>query len=51
MRLTIAIVGATGAVGQKMLETLAERNIPIKELRLFASEKSAGKSYNLRIKK
>ncbi|NLV87891.1 MAG: aspartate-semialdehyde dehydrogenase [Tissierellia bacterium] len=50
MRLTIAIVGATGAVGQKMLETLAERNIPIKELRLFASEKSAGKKLQFKDK-
>lgn len=43
MGLIIGIVGATGAVGQKMIEILIERNIPIKELRLFASEKSAGK--------
>ena len=38
MGLIIGIVGATGAVGQKMIEILIERNIPIKELRLFASE-------------
>lgn len=43
MSLNIGIVGATGAVGQKMIEVLMERNIPIKELRLFASEKSVGK--------
>ncbi|NLK43339.1 MAG: aspartate-semialdehyde dehydrogenase [Tissierellia bacterium] len=43
MKLTIGIVGATGAVGQKMIEILIERKIPVKELRLFASEKSAGK--------
>lgn len=43
MGLTIGIVGATGAVGQKMIEVLMERNVPIKELRLFASQKSAGK--------
>ena len=39
----VAIVGATGAVGQQMLEVLAERNFPIKELRLLASERSEGK--------
>ncbi len=39
----VAVVGATGAVGQQMLEVLAERNFPIKELRLLASERSVGK--------
>jgi aspartate-semialdehyde dehydrogenase len=39
----VAVVGATGAVGQQMLEVLAERNFPIKELRLLASERSEGK--------
>ncbi len=39
----IAIAGATGAVGGAMLETLARRNFPIKELRLLASERSVGK--------
>jgi len=38
----IAIVGATGAVGQEMMEILEERNFPVKELRLLASERSAG---------
>jgi len=42
MGLTIGVVGATGAVGRKMQEVLAERNLPIEKLRLFASEKSAG---------
>lgn len=42
MGLTIGVVGATGAVGRKMQEVLAERNLPIENLRLFASEKSAG---------
>lgn len=42
MGLVIGIVGATGAVGQKMIEILMERNLDIKELRLFASERSAG---------
>lgn len=40
----IAIVGATGMVGCKMLEVLAERNLPINELYLYASEKSEGKT-------
>jgi aspartate-semialdehyde dehydrogenase len=39
----IAVVGATGLVGSKMLEVLAERNFPISELILVASEKSVGK--------
>lgn len=41
--LTIAVVGATGAVGQEILKVLAERKVPYKELRLLASERSAGK--------
>lgn len=47
MGLIIGIVGATGAVGQKMIEIIIERNLQIDELRLFASEKSAGKTINL----
>lgn len=39
----VAIVGATGNVGRKFIEILAERNFPIKDLYLFASKKSAGK--------
>lgn len=38
----LAIVGATGAVGQKMLETLEDREFPIKELKLLSSSRSAG---------
>jgi aspartate-semialdehyde dehydrogenase len=38
----VAIVGATGAVGTQMLEILAERNFPVGELRLLASERSEG---------
>ena len=44
MGLVIGIVGATGAVGQKMIEILMERDIKIKNLRFFASERSAGNS-------
>ncbi len=39
----IAIVGATGMVGQMMLKVLAERNFPVSELLVVASEKSVGK--------
>lgn len=47
MGLTIGIVGATGAVGQKMIEILMERDLGIKELRLFASERSAGETIRI----
>jgi aspartate-semialdehyde dehydrogenase len=40
----IAVVGATGLVGTKMLQVLAERNFPVTELLLVASEKSVGKT-------
>jgi len=39
---TIAIVGATGAVGEVLLQVLAERRFPVGELRPLASERSAG---------
>lgn len=39
----IAVIGATGLVGQKMLQVLAERNLPIDELIVAASERSIGK--------
>ena len=39
----IAVIGATGLVGQKMLQVLAEQNLPIDELIVAASEKSVGK--------
>lgn len=38
----IAVVGATGMVGRKMLQVLSERNLPMKNLYLFASARSAG---------
>ena len=40
---SIAVVGATGLVGRTMLQVLAERNFPVGTLKLFASERSAGK--------
>ena len=39
---TVAIVGATGAVGETMLKILAERNFPVGKLHALASERSAG---------
>ncbi len=41
--MNVAIVGATGAVGQEFLRVLAEQNFPVDNLRLFASERSAGR--------
>lgn len=38
----IAVVGATGAVGRTMLSILDQRDFPVEDLRLFASERSAG---------
>ena len=43
--MVIAIVGASGAVGQELLAVLAQRQFPISELRLFGSERSAGTTY------
>lgn len=42
-KFTTAIVGATGAVGQKIIEKLVERSFPFADLKLLASKKSAGK--------
>lgn len=44
----VAIVGASGAVGQEFLKVLAERNFPIDELVLFGSERSAGRKYEFK---
>lgn len=41
----IAIVGATGLVGRKMLKVLSERNIPVDKFLLFASPRSEGKIF------
>ncbi len=46
----IAIVGASGAVGQELLKILEQRNFPLDELVLFGSERSAGKEYTFRNK-
>jgi len=47
----VAIMGATGAVGGKFLSILEERNFPVKELRLLASERSKGKKLKFAGKK
>ena len=44
----VAIVGASGAVGQEFLRVLEERNFPIDELLLFGSPRSAGSTYTFR---
>src|SRR5882724_7211356 len=44
MSVNVAIVGATGAVGQEFLNVLAERKFPMKSLKLLASARSAGKT-------
>jgi aspartate-semialdehyde dehydrogenase len=47
----IAVVGATGLVGTKMLQVLAERNFPVTELIAVASERSVGKQVEFKGKK
>lgn len=42
----VAIVGASGAVGQEFLRVLADRKFPIDELLLFGSERSEGRTYD-----
>ena len=44
----IAIVGVSGAVGQEFLRILEERTLPVDELVLFGSQRSAGRKYNFR---
>ncbi|HHO55386.1 MAG TPA: aspartate-semialdehyde dehydrogenase [Trueperaceae bacterium] len=44
----VAIVGATGAVGQEFLRLLDERNFPLTTLTLYASERSAGKKFSFK---
>ena len=47
----VAVVGATGLVGSKMLQVLAERNFPVTELIPVASERSIGKEVEFKGKK
>ncbi len=44
----VAVVGATGAVGRMMIRVLEERDFPVKNLRLFASERSRGKKLSFK---
>ena len=50
-RYNVAVVGATGAVGNEMISILEERNFPVKTLTLLASERSLGKELEFRGKK
>ena len=45
---TVAILGATGAVGQEMMKILEERNFPVGKLVPLASARSAGKQLKFR---
>ncbi|MBQ8056369.1 MAG: aspartate-semialdehyde dehydrogenase [Paludibacteraceae bacterium] len=49
--MNVAIVGASGAVGQEFLRVLDERNFPVTELSLFGSSRSAGSTYEFKGKK
>ena len=44
----VAVVGATGAVGNEMIATLEQRAFPVGKIRLFASERSVGKTLEFR---
>lgn len=46
--MNVAIVGASGAVGQELLKVLAQRDFPIDGLRLFGSSRSAGRTVNFK---
>ena len=50
-KMKVAVVGATGLVGTKMLQVLAERNFPVTELVPVASERSVGKEVEFKGKK
>jgi aspartate-semialdehyde dehydrogenase len=50
LKMKVAIIGVSGAVGQEFLRVLEERNFPVDELRLFGSARSAGRSYTFREK-
>jgi len=50
-RYNVAVVGATGAVGNEMISVLEEREFPVENLRLFASERSEEQSSALTVMK
>jgi aspartate-semialdehyde dehydrogenase len=45
---SVAVLGATGAVGRSLIELLEKRNFPTRHLKLFASERSAGQTIHFR---
>ncbi|MGO0061664.1 aspartate-semialdehyde dehydrogenase [Brevibacillus fluminis] len=47
-KVNVAVVGATGAVGQQMISLLEQRDFPINQLKLLASGRSAGKTVNFK---
>jgi aspartate-semialdehyde dehydrogenase len=47
-KLKVAIAGATGAVGREMIKVLEERDFPVGELKLLASERSEGQKVEFR---
>ena len=51
MKYNLAIVGASGAVGKKIIETLVSRNFPYNNIDLLASSKSSGKILEIKNKK
>ncbi len=46
--MNVAIVGASGAVGQEFIKVLEQQNFPVDELKLFGSARSAGRKYSFR---
>ena len=44
----VSVIGATGAVGLEVIQLLEKRNFPVSQLRLFCSERSAGKTFQFR---
>jgi aspartate-semialdehyde dehydrogenase len=47
-QVNVAVAGATGAVGNEMIKTLEQRDFPVKNIRLLASERSVGKQLKFR---
>ena len=45
---TVATLGATGAVGSRLIEQLEQSTIPVKKVKLLASKRSAGKQLNFK---
>lgn len=50
MGYTVAIVGATGAVGTQMIRQLEQSNLPIEQVKLLSSSRSAGKILLLKMR-